>query len=259
MSDNCPIRKAFRQPWIRQILSQAERVIALTHWEKRELSALGVSPELITVSGLGLPPADATGGDRARFRQVLKIAPQDRVVGHLATLSKDKGTLDLLEARSRTPATAGPILVLAGERTAAVNRHLGMIGNAPWLRVLSRLSQEQKKDFFAGIDLLCLPSLVDSWSLTVLEGWSARKGAIVYDAGGPGELVRHGVDGWKIAPGDIQELASVLVKIQTAPDFYQSWGNAGLARIPDEFDWDQSINRLSRAILKPLGSGQARA
>ncbi len=248
----CPIRTAFRQPWLVQLLRQAMRVIALTSWEKQELSSLGINPEIIRVAPLGLPPDGVNGGDRDSFRRALNISIHDKVVGHLATLSKDKGTLDLLEARRRIPAPDGPILVLAGDQTEPVKRHLKQIGKPSWLRVLGRLSREQKKDFFAGIDLLCLPSLVDSWSLTLMEGWSAAKGAIVYDAGGPGELVRHGVDGWKIIPGDIQEIASVLARTQNQQGFFNHWGQAGIARISVEFDWNQAIDRLSGSIIQSL-------
>lgn len=253
----CPIRAAFRKPWIRQILGQADRVIALTFWEKNELSNLGVPPLSIAVAGLGLPPTDVTGGNRSLFRQGLGISSDAKVIGHMATLSKDKGTLDLLEARWRVGSSEGPTLVLAGERTPLVDRQLKKMGKAPWLRVTSHLSLEQKKDFYAGIDLFCLPSFVDSWSLCIMEAWSVGKGVIVYDAGGPGELIRHGVDGWKVAPGDIGELASVLKRVQSDADFDLQWGEAGMSRISAEFDWNRAMTRLSNAILNPIQPGQA--
>jgi glycosyltransferase involved in cell wall biosynthesis len=102
---------------------------------------------------------------------------------------------------------------------------------------------------------MCLPSVVDSWSLTILESWSTGLGAVVYNAGGPGELVRHNVDGWKIPPGDIAGLTHLLGELEKQPEICWQWGKSGQSRIASEFALKDAMDRLARAIVKPLRLG----
>lgn len=252
---HCPIRRAFRSPCLANILKKASHVVALTAWEKQELVNLGVSPASIQVCGLGVDPATVAGGNREKLRKSLGIDPHTLTVGHLTTLSREKGTLDLLEARIRLPMERGPMILLAGQCTPIVKKALARLGHKPWLRVLGTLTQEQRRDFYAAIDLMCLPSVVDSWSLTILESWSTGLGTVVYNAGGPAELVRHNVDGWKIQPGDIDGLTHLFGELAKQPEICSRWGKSGQSRIATEFCLHDAMDRFAAAIVKPLQSG----
>ena len=59
---------------------------------------LGIPAERIVKQGLGVDPAECTGGDRGRARSEWQCSETDCVVGHLANLSPPKGTVDLLRA-----------------------------------------------------------------------------------------------------------------------------------------------------------------
>ena len=251
---NCSIRKAFRSPWLVKLLSQAEQVIALTEWERTELLVLGIHEHRIAVCGLGVEPSTVSGGSRPRFRKAHGLDEGQIVVGHLATFSSEKGTFDLLRARGMLPASEGPTIVLAGNSPKGFERQLTPFKNEPWLKVTGALNDQEKRDFFAGIDMLCLPSLVDSWSLTLLEAWSVGVGAIVYDAGGPGNLIRQGIDGIKVPVGNIIELAKALQETNEKPNLASMLGSNGMARIPLEFDWQSKLDSFERIVLKNLKS-----
>ena len=152
------------------------------------------------------------------------------------------------------PATEGPTIVLAGHSPQGFERQLTPFKNEPWLKVTGALNDQEKRDFFAGIDMLCLPSLVDSWSLTLLEAWSVGVGAIVYDAGGPGNLIRQGIDGIKVPVGNIIELAKALQETTEKPNLASMLGSNGMARIPLEFDWQSKLDSIERIVLKNLKS-----
>lgn len=249
---NCPIQKAFRHPWLREILRESARVICLTEWEKAELVQEGVPEDRLVVTGLGQDPQAVTGGDRDRFRARWRISPDQFLVGHLATLSSDKGTLDLLEARARLPHENKIVVLLAGVATAGFLKKAKPYLDRPWLRVTDRLDDVERRDFFAACDLLCLPSLVESWSLVLLEAWSAGVGVSVYDAGGPGALVRQGRDGWKIPPGNISLLAEFLAGAPAQTDTIKGWGLEGRTRVWEEFGWAEALTKLEKAIVTLL-------
>ena len=72
------------------------------------------------------------------------------------------------------------------------------------------LSADAKRDFYSGIDAFALPSTCDSFGLVLLEAWANAKANIAYGCGGPGELIRDGVDGLLAATGDIADLSAKL-------------------------------------------------
>src|SRR5207237_1327911 len=104
---------------------------------------------------------------------------------------------------------------------------------------LGVLSEQQKRDFFAGIDVFALPSRSDSFGLVLLEAWANGKPNLVYRAGGPAELVRDGIDGLQARCGNVTELAGQLGRLIAGPDLRCRLGNNGMARIAVEFRWEE--------------------
>src|SRR5207245_470304 len=62
-------------------------------------------------------------------------------------------------------------------------------------RRLGPLTEEQKRDFFAGLDVFALPSRSDSFGLVLLEAWANGLPNLAYHAGGVADLLRHDQDG----------------------------------------------------------------
>ena len=92
---------------------------------------------------------------------------------------------------------------------------------------LGLLSHLQKLDFFAGIDVFCLPLRSDSFGLVLLEAWANGKPVIAYRAGGPADLIHHGEDGLQIPCGDLEGLAEGMLLLEHDPSLRVEWGEIG--------------------------------
>ena len=180
------------------------------------------------LQGLGVESAECTGGDRVAARAAWGVGPTERVVGHLANLSQEKGSVDLLHAVGDLP---GVRLVLAGPEMPNF-RHAPGRDRVTRLGVLT---ESQKRDFFAGLDVFALPSRTDSFGLVLLEAWANGRPAVVYRAGGPAELVRDGVDGRVVACGDLCELAAACREVTAG------MGEAGRRRAAADFRWADKL------------------
>src|SRR5947208_962267 len=75
---------------------------------------------------------------------------------------------------------------------------------------LSVLDSQQKKDFFAAIDMFAMPSFSDSFGLVFLEAWANGIPNVAYRAGGVAGVIRHEVDGLLVRCGDLNGLAQAL-------------------------------------------------
>src|SRR5262249_31498853 len=150
----------------------ADRIFVQTELEYEALRARGFPADQLVLQGLGVDPGDCTGGHRQDARTNWGVAPDDIVVGHLANLSAEKGTIDLLHAAQRAWQQGSHFpLVLAGPAMPNFRRFWKNYPFAERVRCLGVLTEQQKRDFFAGIDLFALPSRSDSFGLVLLEAW----------------------------------------------------------------------------------------
>ena len=242
-------RRQYTAPHLRRLLRQADGVLVQTRMEHDEVASLGVRNDRIHLQGLGVDPAECTGGDRDRTRAAWGVHPGEVVVGHLANASEEKGTCDLLRA-AKVAWSAGHRfrVVLAGPEMPNFQSFWSASGAKERVTRLGVLTPEQKRDFYAGIDCFALPSRTDSFGLVLLEAWANRRPNLVYRAGGPAELVRDGVDGLHANCGDVAALATGLVRLVTDSELRERLGANGRSRIAREFCWNDKLE-LVRSVL----------
>ncbi len=232
-------RRQYTSPPLRWLLRQADTVFAQTPSEAAMVERLGVPADRVVLQGLGVDPADCTGGDRLAARAAWGVGPGERVVGHLANNSVEKGTVDLLHAAGHRP---GVRLVLAGPEMPSFRRAWDHYPHRDCVVRLGVLTDAQKRDFFAGLDVFALPSRTDSFGLVLLEAWANGVPVVCYRAGGPADLVRDGVDGRLVACSDLAELAAAVE--QVTPDM----GEAGRRRAFADFRWPDKLHVVAGRV-----------
>jgi glycosyltransferase involved in cell wall biosynthesis len=243
-------RKRYTAPHLRWLLRQADRVFVQTRLERDAAVGLGVPPDRVVLQGLGVEPAECTGGDRDAARRSWGVSAAEVVVGHLANNSAEKGTVDLLRAAERAWAAGHRFrVILAGPEIPSFRSFWDRFGPKHRVTRLGVLTEARKRDFFAGIDLFALPSRSDSFGLVLLEAWANGKPNLVYRAGGPAELVRDGADGLHARCGDWQELAAKLGALVADPGL-RRLGDNGLSRVTREFRWADKLELVRETIVE---------
>jgi glycosyltransferase involved in cell wall biosynthesis len=112
------------------------------------------------------------------------------------------------------------------------------------------LDEQQKRDFFAGLDVFALPSRSDSFGLVLPEAWANGAPCVGYRAGGLPWVICDGIDGLLVRCGDLDGLARVLTRLAADRTLRQQLGEAGRARM-GEFDWEVKL-RLVREVCGRL-------
>lgn len=252
-------RRQYTQPALRHLLLEADRVFAQTPTEMATLEQVGVRPERMVLQGLGVDPAECTGGDRAAVRARWGVADSDVVVGHLANLSAEKGTIDLLNAADVAARNGVPCTVLlAGPEMPNFQRFWSRYQPVVKVLRLGVLSENQKRDFFAGIDIFALPSRSDSFGLVLLEAWANGVPCVAYRAGGIADVIHHGRDGLLVQCGDIRELADSLGCMIRDSSLRQQFGDAGRIRTGTDFVWEEKL-QIVRDVMRPRLAAARRA
>ena len=238
-------RRQYTSRPLRWLLRQADRVFVQTPTEANAVIGLGIPANRVVLQGLGVDPLACTGGDREAARRAWGVAPGEVVVGHLANLSAEKGTVDLLRAAERGEFR----LVLAGPNMPSFRRAWESFPARDRVTRLGRLTDVGKRDFFAGIDVFALPSRTDSFGLVLLEAWANGKPNVCYRAGGPADLVRHGEDGLLVRCGDVEGLAKGLLRLAVDEDMRHRLGEAGRERVGHEFRWVDKLGLVRDSLV----------
>lgn len=247
-------RQYTAQPF-RWLLRQADRVFVQTQLEFDSIRDLGIAAERIVLQGLGVEPSECTGGDGFRFRS----SHSKPIVGHLANNSIEKGTVDLLRAAERLWDDGTDFeLLLAGPEMPNFRAFIASYRYADRVCRLGVLTDQQKKDFYAAIDLFVLPSRSDSFGLVLLEAWANGLPVVVYRAGGPSELVHHEQDGLQAKCGDVEELSFHIARLLAAPALRIRLGAGGRERVTREFCWKDKLAVVRNAMLETIDARSKR-
>lgn len=240
-------RRSYLAPPLRALLLDADRVFVQTPSEKRAVIDAGIAAQRIVLQGLGVDPAECAGGDRRRARKAWGIDESETVIGHLANLSYEKGTIDLLQAAQSLWQRGLPFrVVLAGPDMNTFRRFWDAFPEKDSVVRFGVLDDSQKRDFFAGIDVFALPSRSDSFGLVLLEAWANGVPNIAYRSGGIADVIRDEQDGLLVPCGSIAALTVGIERLVTQPQLRQRLGNAGRERTGREFRWDEKLAAVER-------------
>jgi glycosyltransferase involved in cell wall biosynthesis len=178
---------------------------------------------------------------------------------HLATLNPWKGHMDLLQALHRLAQTrpAASVDIVSCGPVASTSLHRQLQSMIPALGLADRFRlapyTPDPSPLLRDCRAVLVPSVSHSggpetFGRTVVEAWAFRKPVIAYATGAPAQMIRHGVDGLLVPEGDIAALADALWQLHQSPELCRRLGEAGHARIAQEFEAGLVADRLMRHL-----------
>ena len=180
------------------------------------------------------------------WRQSLGIADTEVTIGFLGRLVMEKGldvfadSIDALKAR-------------------AVPHRILVIGDGPardWFE--KRLPEAVFAGFqigedlgraVASLDILFNPSITETFGNVTLEVMACRLPVIAARATGSENLVKHGITGQLVTPGDAEAFADALQAYCTDTILRDAHGRAGEAE-SSHYDWDKINQKVLDVYLR---------
>lgn len=175
----------------------------------------------------------------------------DRFVFAVGRLVHNKG-FDLLVRAYAELSSPAVDLVIGGD--GPERRRLGELAERLGVRervhLPGRLPRPQVVTLAARSDAFVVPSRIEAFGITVLEGWRAGVPVIATSRGGPGEFVTDGVTGLVVDPEDTDALASALSQVLQDREGAGRMAAAGRREVRS-FTWERvadSYESLYRAV-----------
>ena len=118
--------------------------------------------------------------------------------------------------------------------------------------------REDAQEIMRELDILVHASRVpEPFGQVVIEGMAAGAPVIAADAGGPREIITHGVNGLLTPPGDAQALARAMIELLEDRERARALGRAGQEHVRKHFSIQASAEKVEK-IYHELTAGRSR-
>jgi glycosyltransferase involved in cell wall biosynthesis len=255
-----PLRTAVFRQVERTLARPSDALIAVSPEVRDDLVELGVAPaEKFVVVRLGIPLAERVDGDSDEldYRELYGIPRDAFVVGWVGRMTGVKDTGVVLQA-------------VAALRARGVNAVVCLVGDGPDREPLEELAYKlgiARAAYFAGyqsdvagfyrlFDAFFLPSVNEGTPVSAIEALATGTPVVANRVGGVPDVVRDGIDGFLVEPGDVEGAADRLEALARDPALRTRLGDAGRERVRDRYAVTRlvdDVDRLYRSLLDAKG------
>ncbi len=243
-------RSAIGRRVVRGALVSADSVIALSPvWAER---LLAFDPRIsVHVVANGVPLSERPRSHRptARIRIVF-----------VGTTQRAKGVDDLIEALARLPRQTRrriDVRIIGtdpGCRIEELQALADQRGLSARVVFTGKLDSAEVKRELRRAAIFTLPSYAEGLPNALLEAMACGLPAVVGSVGAVPEVIEHGVSGFLVRPGDVEQLSTLLGKLIRSPALRQKMGRAARKRVRQEFSVPKVarlLDVLYQQLLKP--------
>lgn len=252
-----PLLYYFSLPIDRLFNPFTSMTITCSHWVEQFVHQVRkIQDEKITVihNYVDLDRFDPTAYAMAESREALGLNLECSVIGTVSRLSEFKGIEYLLQAVS----------ILLCDR---MDVNLVIVGDGPKRNDLMKYAIEldiDKRVIFTGyrqdipslikaFDVFVLPSLFETFGMSILEAMAMKKNIIATDVGGISELVIDGWNGLLVAPKDALSMAQSVRQLIDSRELAQKLSINARKTAEGEFsliNMVSSVERVYQDLLK---------
>jgi glycosyltransferase involved in cell wall biosynthesis len=237
--------------------------ISVSHSVGSSMSSLGVDPSHISLlyNGVDASHFQYVGRRSASFSARYAWPDESVIVGMTGHMTEAKGHLDFLEA-ARLVSKEHPEVrfLIGGKQEEPYFRRLQEQVAQDNLGVIVAFSgwQDDMRSFYAGIDVLVLPSRhEEGFGLVAAEAMATGLPVIATRSGGAGEVVEDGETGILVERQSPYQLAEAIGCLVTSPAKRSCMGRAGRQRVETFFDLSKQADQL-RAILESIANSRGK-
>jgi glycosyltransferase involved in cell wall biosynthesis len=211
-------------------------------------------PDRCTVirSGVDLEGYRRTVVDRRAKRRELGVREDCSVVGMIAPLKPQKAPADFVRAAALVHAARPEtrfLLIGDGELRDAVEAEIARLGLSGTVTLLGW--RRDIAEIMRCLDVFLLTSLWEGLPRVYLEAGASGVPVVGTRVDGASEVIRDGVNGYLVEPGDIQGLADRVLDLLNDRSKAMEMGRRGQS-LPAEFDIRDMVARQEREYERML-------
>lgn len=253
-----PVRTAVFKEVERSLARSSDVLVAVSPEVRDELVEAGIAPrEKFEVIRLGIPLEERLGDTTADldYRHDYGIRKDAFVVGWVGRMTAVKDTDAVLE-------------IVRATRERGVDAVLVMVGDGPDRERLEQRAHDlgiARSTFFVGyqsevagyyrlFDAFLLPSVNEGTPVSAIEALASGTPVVATKVGGVPDVVRDGLDGFLVAPGDTEEAAGKLALLASDANLRARLGAAGRERVLERYSVARLVDDVDRLYREQLAA-----
>ena len=242
------LKKIFDLSFGYRILSGASKVIALTKTEAEQYKKMGVDADKIEIvpNGIDLSEYDNLP-ERGEFRKKCTIREDEKLILYLGRIHKIKGIDLLVEAFADLVKELDNVrLVIVGPDDgflSTLKRQIEDLKIGDKILFTGPLYERDKLKAYVDADVYVLPSVYETFPVTVLETWASGTPVIITDRCGIADFVEK--VGY-VVEYNKDQLRDAMFKILRDEGLRKRFGEEGKRLVKEEFEWDKTVKKLER-------------
>ncbi len=241
-------------PALQKVLTTADLIIACTPFEKDFLVNQGIKAEKIKVIMLGIDYQQWIKEPKTiQVREKYGLG-RDIVIGYLGRKTEGKGVEHLIQAMrlvwQKFPNTR---LLLAGKTEEnykkVLKAELELLSQDELARVVivNDLKDQDKKSFYAAMDVFVMVSHMDAFGLVYLEAWATEVPVIAAKDTPQASFIEEEKDGLLVEYANPTALAQAIERLISDQCLRQEMGDRGNFRVELRFNMNVHAQEVRRA------------
>lgn len=234
----------------KEAVRSADAIIAESPQDRLDLiQYYNADPASISVIPCGFSPQEFSPVAKTEARELLDIAPHERVLLHLGRMAPRKGVDNVLRALVLAQEQVAHLRLLVvggtGENGAICPECLRLQQLAQELGVDKRVTfvghqpREILRYYYAAADVFVSTPWYEAFGITPLEAMACARPVIGSAVGGIKYSVLDGVTGYLVQPEDPQTLADRLTLLFNNAALLTQMGGLALKRVNRYFTWEK--------------------
>ena len=237
----------FYYPLDKRVLARFPKLIAVSSDIRRNLIQHGAQPDHVTTVLNGIDHRAFTR-DRSReasIRRALGLRDDDLVVGDVGRLEPQKRFDLLVDAVAQLRVTEPRLrLLIVGEGSLreALAGQIASLGLGDACRLLGH--RTDISDLHHAFDLFVQSSDYEGTPNSVLEAMALETPVVATDVGGTAELVRDGIDGLIVPPGNLPRLVQAITSVLANREATAARVAAARRRVETDLSFDARMTAV---------------
>lgn len=182
-------------------------------------------------------------GGEPTFRNKLRLNEHDPVYGIAARMHRDKAQDIVVKAfmKSKIPDAGGHLLIAGGPLDSDFAQKVKELAGSLLHNQIHFLGEmKDMSEFYSSVDVVINGRRnVEPFGISVAEAMGAGKPVIAYKLGGPGEMIKDGINGWLVDSPTVQNYEEAF-NLSMANK--SKWPEMGEAAKEDSFEFTVERN-----------------
>jgi glycosyltransferase involved in cell wall biosynthesis len=243
----------FYYPLDKWILGFFPRLIAVSSDIRDELVRWGADPRRIdtVLNGIDHDAFRRDPSRRQSARQALGLSDGDYVLGSVGRLEPQKRfdlLIDVFAALHREQPQLRLVIAGDGSLAGALRHQVDRLGLGDSCRLLGH--RTDVIELHHAFDLFVQSSDYEGTPNAVLEAMALETPVVATSAGGSAEIVRHGVDGLIVPPGDARALADAIHAAIADPAAAAARVRAARHRVETDLSFDTRMRAVEAIYVE---------